>query len=125
MFIDDEPALAHLGQEMLTRLSYDVVASTSSLEALDIFCTAPQQFDLVITNQTMPQLTGETLSRELRHIRPDIPIILCTGFSHTMTADKASALGIDAFLMKPLTTRDLAAAIRRVLASQRGEETGE
>jgi two-component system cell cycle sensor histidine kinase/response regulator CckA len=125
LFVEDEPVLAHLGQEMLTRLGYDVVAYTSSLEALDIFRTTPQRFDLVITDQTMPQMTGAALSRELRHIRPDIPIILCTGFSHTLTADAASALGIDAFLMKPLTTRDLAATIRRVLASRRGERTEE
>jgi PAS domain S-box-containing protein len=116
LFVEDEPALAHLGQEMLTHLGYDVVASTSSQEALDIFRITPQRFDLVITDQTMPQMTGETLSRELRRIRPDIPLILCTGFSHTLTADTALALGIDAFLMKPLTIRDLAAAIRRVLA---------
>ena len=125
LFVEDEPVLAHLGQEMLTRLGYNVVAYTSSQEALDIFRTTPQRFDLVITDQTMPQMTGAALSRELRHIRPDIPIILCTGFSHTLTADAASALDIDAFLMKPLTTRDLAATIRRVLASRRGEETGE
>lgn len=123
LFVEDEPALARLGQEMLTRLGYEVVACTSSLEALDIFRTTPQCFDLVITDLTMPQMTGEALSCELRHIRPDIPIILCTGFSYTMTADIASALGIDAFLMKPLTTRDLAAAIRRVLASRHGEAT--
>lgn len=79
---------------------------------------APQRFDLMITDQTMPDLTGDALTRALRHIRPDMPIILCTGFSHTMTAEKAVALGVDAFLMKPLVLQDLSLAIQRVLASR-------
>lgn len=115
LFVDDEPALARLGQEMLERLGYDTVVHTNSLEALETFRAAPQRFDLVITDQTMPHLTGEALTRELWRIRPDIPIILCTGFSHTMTEDKAQALGIEAFLVKPLAMRELALAIRSVL----------
>jgi DNA-binding NtrC family response regulator len=91
---------------------------TSSVGALETFRMAPQRFDLVITDQTMPHLTGEALVRQIRKIRPDIPIILCTGFSYTMTMEKASALGIQAFLMKPLVTRDLALTVRRVLDQQ-------
>lgn len=115
LFVDDEAPLARLGQETLERLGYTTVVRTSSIEALAAFRAAPYQFDLVITDHTMPNMTGEALSCELRRIRPDIPIILCTGFSHTMTSEKAQTLGIDAFLMKPLVMRDLAIAIRRVL----------
>ena len=75
-------------------------------------------FDLVITDQTMPYMTGEVLAWELRHIRPDIPIILCTGFSHTIDAERARAQGINAFLMKPLTACDLGRTIQRVLTQQ-------
>jgi len=118
LFVDDEAMLALLGQEMLAPLGYQVVVHTNSVEALEAFRTAPQRYDLVITDQTMPDLTGEALARELRHLRPDIPIILCTGFSHTMTQEKAHLLGINAFLMKPLMIRDLARTIREVLGQR-------
>jgi PAS domain S-box-containing protein len=118
LFVDDEDALARLGQALLERLGYEITVRTSSIEALEVFRVAPQRFDLVITDQTMPNMTGEVLARELRRIRPDIPIILCTGFSYMMTAEKAQTLGIDAFLMKPLVTRDLGLAIRQVLDSR-------
>jgi PAS domain S-box-containing protein len=116
LFVDDEEALALLGQQMLARLGYDVVARGNSLEALETFRATPYRFDLVITDQTMPQMTGEMLARKLRDIRPDIPIILCTGFSHTVDAEKAAGQGINAFLIKPLLARDLGQAIRQVLA---------
>ena len=119
LFVDDETALANLAQAMLTRLGYDTEVYTSSRAALASFQAAPQRFDLVITDQTMPHMTGEALTLALRHIRPDIPIILCTGFSHTMTIEKAGLLGVDAFLMKPLVVHDLGLAIQRVLASRR------
>ena len=101
---------------MLERLGYQAVVCTSSLAALETFRQSPQHFDLVITDQTMPHMTGEALACELRRIRPDIPIILCTGFSHTIDAEKAQAQGINAFLMKPLVARDLGLAIQQVLA---------
>ena len=119
LFVDDEPTLTHMAAEMLMRLDYDATVHTSSVEALETFRGAPWQFDLVITDQTMPLMTGERLVRELRRIRPDIPIILCTGFSHTMTASKAQELGIDAFLSKPLEFRDLGLAIQQVLEQRR------
>jgi CheY-like chemotaxis protein len=115
LFVDDEPALAHMTAEMLSRLGYDATVHTSSVEALKTFQAAPWQFDVVITDQTMPVMTGERLARELRRFRPDIPIILCTGFSHTMTASKAQALGVDALLLKPLGFRELGRAIQQVL----------
>ena len=118
LFVDDEAVLAHMGQELLGHLGYRVVVHTNSLEALEDFRAAPQLFDVVITDQTMPHVTGEALAIELRRIRPDVPIILCTGFSYSMTAERAQELGIAAFLMKPLVTRDLALTIRQVLAQR-------
>jgi PAS domain S-box-containing protein len=118
LFVDDEDAIALWGQELLAQLGYEVVVSTSGLDALDIFRAAPDRFDLVVTDQTMPHMTGEVLAAKLRDLRPDIPIILCTGFSHSIDAEKAIAQGIDAFLMKPLLARDLGLAIQRVLAQR-------
>lgn len=115
LFVDDEESLALLGQEILTRFGYDVVMHTSSVEALEAFRAVPHRFDLVITDQTMPNMSGETLARALRRIRPDIPIILCTGFSHVMNAEKARALGINAFCMKPLIANDLVRVIQSVI----------
>ncbi len=115
LFVDDEETIVHLGKELLNQLGYTVEVHTSSPEALQHFRQDPQRFDLVITDQTMPLLTGESLARELLRIRPDLPIILCTGFSHTMSAEKAKALGIQAYLMKPLAIRDLAPIVRHVL----------
>ncbi len=116
LFVDDDVMLARLGQATLEQLGYEVVCHTSSIKALEVFRAMPQRFDLVITDQTMPHMTGEHLSGELRRIRPDIPIILCTGFSHMINAEKARALGIDAFCLKPVLARELAVTIQQVLA---------
>jgi signal transduction histidine kinase/ActR/RegA family two-component response regulator len=115
LFVDDEETIVRLGKELLSPLGYTVEVYTSSQEALNAFRHSPQRFDLVITDQTMPGLTGEALSRELLRIRPELPIILCTGFSHIITAEKAKTLGIQAYLMKPLAIRDLAPIVRHVL----------
>jgi signal transduction histidine kinase/ActR/RegA family two-component response regulator len=119
LLVDDEPALVRLGHAVLTQLGYDVAAYTSSIEALAAFQAAPHHFDLVITDYTMPQMTGDALTRALRGLRPDIPIILETGFSHTMDAEQAAALGIDAFLLKPWTVLELARTVAQVLAQRR------
>ena len=124
LFVDDEEALAYLGDALLTALGYEVVALTSSVEALAVFQAAPDRFDLVITDHTMPQLTGEALAQALRCIRPTLPIILCTGFSETMTAEKAQALGIDAFCLKPFVLQELGHTIRRVLRQRRDRGEG-
>jgi CheY-like chemotaxis protein len=116
LFVDDEVALAHMGCAILEHLGYDVVVGTGSRQALDTFRAMPQRFDLVITDQTMPHMTGEVLAQELRCLRPDIPIILCTGYSPRIDAEKAKALGIDAFLMKPWQAHDLARIVRDVMA---------
>jgi nitrogen-specific signal transduction histidine kinase/ActR/RegA family two-component response regulator len=118
LFVDDEEVLTLLVQEMLKQLGYEVEVHTSSFAALASFQSTPDRFDLVITDQTMPMMTGAALAQELRSIRPDIPIILSTGYSHTIDADKAAAQGIDAFCMKPLMTHDLGLVIRRVLAQR-------
>jgi CheY-like chemotaxis protein len=115
LYVDDDVSLAHLGHAMLTPLGYEVVACTSGYEALQIFLQTPQNFDLVITDQTMPYMTGETFVRALRRIRPDIPIILCTGYSSSIDTEKARAQGIEAFLMKPLSIDTLAPTIQRLL----------
>jgi PAS domain S-box-containing protein len=115
LFVDDEPLLTHLWDRMLQGLGYRVLSCTDGLEALEIFRATPEAFDVVITDQTMPKITGEELARELLRLRPDLPIILCTGFSHTMTEEKAKAMGVRAYLTKPLARRDIAQAIRRVL----------
>jgi CheY-like chemotaxis protein len=115
LFVDDEESIARLGCTMLERLGYTVTTSTSAPEALALFRAAPARFDLVITDHTMPAMTGETLAQEMRRLRPELPVIVCSGFSHTMNADRAQALGLDAFLLKPFLHRDLALAVRRVL----------
>jgi CheY-like chemotaxis protein len=115
LFIDDEKALADLGRQMLGGLGYQVETRTSPIEALEAFRAHPQRFDLVITDMTMPQLTGLKLARKLMEIRPDIPIILCTGFSEQANEQAAAAMGIRAFLYKPLVMRDIADAVRKAL----------
>jgi len=115
LFVDDEEPIARLGCMMLERLGYKVVVSTSGDEALALFRADPERFDLVITDHTMPGMTGAALAQALRHLRPGLPVILCSGFSHTINGDKAAALGLDAFLLKPFLHRDLGLAVRRVL----------
>jgi len=88
---------------MLEKLGYKVVRKTDGPEALEIFRAQPEAFGLVITDQTMPKMTGIRLSEELRRIRPDIPIILCTGFSESVDEGSARAAGIQEFLMKPVS----------------------
>ena len=119
LFVDDEQAIVEIGQKILGHLGYEVIVRTSSLEALGLFRANPERFDIVITDMTMPNLTGDRLAQELLRIRPGIPIILCTGFSESMSEEKAKALGVREFVMKPLVMRDLATAIRRSLDSQK------
>ena len=115
LFIDDELALVKLGHQILESLGYKVTTRTSSIEALELFKAQPGRFDLVITDMTMPLMTGKELSAKLIKIRPDIPIILCTGFSSRINEEKGSAIGIQAFVMKPILRRTMAETIRRVL----------
>jgi CheY-like chemotaxis protein len=115
LIVDDERTLARLWVRLLETLGYQPVACFSAADALTAFRSAPAAFDLVITDLVMPEMTGDALARELLRIRPELPIILCTGFSRTMTEEETKAIGIRAYLEKPLGRRDLARAIRSVL----------
>jgi PAS domain S-box-containing protein len=115
LFVDDEETIVHSVRNMLKHLGYKVTALTDSEEALGLFSERPSEFDLVMTDQTMPLMTGEILGRELMRIRPDIPIILCTGFSDLISSEKAMAMGFRGFIMKPFTLRESAELVRRVL----------
>jgi CheY-like chemotaxis protein len=115
LFVDDEEALIEMGEEILAELGYDVTSRMNSREALALFRLDPSCFDLVITDQTMPEMTGIDLAKEVLTIRADMPIIVCTGFSHLVDADKARAAGIKAFAMKPLTKKEIARTVRKVL----------
>jgi CheY-like chemotaxis protein len=113
--VDDETGIITMEKQMLERLGYHITSRTSSLEALEAFRSAPGKFDLIITDMAMPKMTGDKLSAELIKIRPDIPILLCTGFSETMPEEKAVSMGIKGFLMKPIVMKDLALMVRAVL----------
>jgi CheY-like chemotaxis protein len=115
LFVDDDNSLAEMGKLMLEKLGYKVTVRTSSIEALEVFRKTPNKFDLVITDQTMPNKTGTQLTRELLRLRPDIPVILCTGFSETVNKENFRALGIRGFVMKPIVKNDIAKIIRKVL----------
>jgi len=115
LFVDDEEALLDMGKQALTRLGYEVTCEMSSEAALALFKESPSRFDLVITDQTMPGTTGVELAKKIFAIRPDMPIILCTGYSHLVDTESAKAAGIRGFAMKPLTKREIAKTIRNVL----------
>lgn len=115
LFIDDEEILAEMGKSMLERLGYHVTVRNNSIEALETFQNQPEQFDLVITDQTMPGMTGADLARRMMQIKPEIPIILCTGYSTTISEEKAKSMGIKEFALKPLSKKDIAVLIRKVL----------
>ena len=119
LFVDDEPAIIDIGKRMLEGLGYELEVRTSPIEALEAFRKQPKKFDLVITDMTMPKMTGDELAKELMAIRPDIPIILCTGFSERITEEKAKALGIQGFAMKPFVIRDFVNTIRKVLNQEK------
>ena len=104
-----------MGQQMLEHLGYTVTTRTSSIEALELFRGQPQKFDLIITDMTMPNMTGEKLARELIDIRSNIPVVLCTGYSQQINEAKAKELGIKAFVLKPMVMNELATTIRKVL----------
>lgn len=119
LFVDDEDALVHIGRKMLKRLGYKVTATTSSTEALRMFSADPGSFDVLITDQTMPDMTGTELAAKTVAIRPDIPVILVTGYSHVMDSASLAASGIKAFAMKPLTKGEMARTVRKVLDEQK------
>lgn len=119
LLIDDEEQIVSMEQQMLENLGYQVTARTNSEEALREFSQQPQNYDLVITDMTMPHMTGDQLAKKLLDIKPDIPVILCTGFNEDITEEKALAMGIQKFVMKPVIKNDLATTIRTVLDQNR------
>jgi len=115
LLIDDEEGIITMEKKMLKRLGYHVTSRTSSVEALEVFRNKPDFFDLVITDMAMPHISGDKLAIELNKIRKGIPILLCTGFSETITEEGAASLGIKGVLMKPVVKKDLAGHIRKLL----------
>ena len=122
LLIDDEALLAEMGKSMLEQLGYTVTMHTSSLEALADFQYQPDHFDLVITDQTMPGMTGSDLAQQMLRIRPDLPMILCTGYSSIITEEQVVEIGIKGYALKPLTKRTLATLIRKVLDERKMPE---
>ena len=115
LLVDDEEQIVAMERQMLENLGYQVTARTDSQEALKVFSEHPQDFDLVITDMTMPYMTGDQLAQKMLDIAPNIPVILCTGFNEIITEEKALAMGIQKFVMKPVVKNDLATTIRSVL----------
>ncbi len=120
LLIDDEAPIVKIGARILEKLGYNVTTRTSSLEALALFEKKARDFDLVITDMTMPNMTGDKLAQELMRIRPEIPVILCTGYSNRISEQSAAGIGIKAFAYKPMVRADLAKTVRRVLDTARG-----
>jgi CheY-like chemotaxis protein len=121
LIVDDQEFIVQMKREMIEQLDYHVTARTSSTEALEAFRAQPNKYDLVITDMTMPNMTGDKLAAELIKIRQDIPVILCTGFSEIVSPENAATLGIRGFLMKPVVMRELAGKIRNVLDAESAE----
>jgi signal transduction histidine kinase/CheY-like chemotaxis protein len=115
LLVDDEKSIMTIGRQRLERLGYKVDSTTNPSEALDLFRSKPDQFDLVITDMTMPQMTGDKLVKEILKIRSDIPIIICTGFSEKINEEKATEIGATGYLEKPIDRRDFAIKVRQAL----------
>ena len=118
LLVDDEKALTQMSTQMLERIGYQVTVCNSGVEALALFSRAPESFDLIISDLTMPQMTGRDLALEIAKIRSDIPLILCTGYSEHVTDEMVAAIGVEALLHKPLARNELAVTIRKALDNQ-------
>ena len=121
LLVDDEDLLIIIGERVLKRNGYNVITSTCSETALEIFRSKSNDIDIAIIDLIMPKMTGDQLARELMKIRPNIPIILCTGFSPKISEKQAKEIGIKAFAMKPLVRRDMANTVRKVLDAGQSE----
>jgi len=122
LFVDDEAAVVEMAKKVFPHLGYRVTAFTDSREALEAFTKAPAGFDLVVTDHTMPDMTGAVLAGRLLALRKDLPIILCTGYSDAISPQKAKEIGIREFLMKPVTNKEMEQAVERVLEWAEGIE---
>ena len=121
LVVDDEETVANLEEKVLERLGYQVTKCIKSRDALALFQSNPGSYDLILSDMTMPDLTGDQLAIKIKSIRPDIPVIICTGFSEKIDAKKAKKIGIDGFLTKPVLRSELAKKIRSVLEDTKGE----
>lgn len=115
LFVDDEKGLVNMATLMLTRMGYGVVGKTDSVEALSVFREDPNKFDFVITDQTMPKMKGTELAKEILNIRPEIPIVLCSGYSESIDPEKVKAIGIKVLVMKPVNRIEISQIIREIL----------
>ncbi len=118
LVVDDDDALADVGKSIFESLGYRVVAVTDPVEAFRIFKDNPNDFDLIFTDLAMPRMPGDELTTEVRSIRQDIPIIICSGLTQSLTADRVKELGINAVMNKPLLKKDMAMIVRKVLDSK-------
>ncbi len=124
LLVDDEEAVARMEKQMLERLGYRVTTCTGSIEALETFKADPAAFDLIITDMSMPRLTGDRMARQMMALKPGLPVILCTGFSEQITPQMAASMGIKGFLMKPVVRGELAATVRKLLDAVNSEGRG-
>ncbi len=124
LFVDDEPAIETLGKRLLGSLGYDVVTRSRPIEALELFRSDPGRFDIVITDMTMPGMTGDRMALEMLQIRTDLPVIVCTGFNEMINRESARAIGIQAFLMKPFLKNEMAQVVRELLDRRQTEPAG-
>jgi PAS domain S-box-containing protein len=118
LLVDDEIALADVGKQVLERLGYHVVGKSNAIEALESFRQDPKQFDLVISDLTMPHLTGFQLAEKIKQIKPDTPIILCSGFTSNATKKQIKDSGVSDFITKPINKKELARVVRKALDSK-------
>ena len=118
LFVDDEEIVVEMNRQLLSRLGYNVLASHTCHDALDLFKEHADEIDLVITDQTMPKMTGMELAAKIIALKPDMPVILCSGYSDLITQEKLEEIGIRRYLKKPLSIRDMALAINAVLNKQ-------
>jgi signal transduction histidine kinase/CheY-like chemotaxis protein len=122
LFVDDEKMLADIGKRMLERVGYQVTATTSPVQALEIFKYKPHRFDIVISDMTMPDMTGDTFFNEIKKIREDVPVIICTGYSSMMNEEKAQQMGVAALIMKPVSISKMTLAIQKATDSMTNSE---
>ena len=119
LFVDDEPFQNEMAEQILNRLGYQVVTCNDSVEALDLFTHKKDRFDLVITDMAMPKITGDRLSEKILELRPDIPILLCSGYSDDISPERLEKIGITQYLMKPVSMMELAKAVHEALQKTR------
>ena len=122
LFVDDNETIVNVVETMLQFLGYKVTAFTDAQEAVKVFSEKPSEFDLVITDYVMPNLTGVDIAQKMIRIRSDIPIILCTGYSNLISSEKAMAIGFRGFILKPFNYQEFAELIRRVLDQKKPDD---